>query len=62
MQHISSIELQNIRHLIGAEMVTASKARMFAGQVNDQQLRTYLDKKARGAEQNIQRLEQFLMG
>ncbi len=62
MQHITNIELQNLRHLIGAEMLTASKARTFAGQVNDQQLRSFLERKARGAEQNVQRLEQFIMG
>lgn len=54
------MELQNLRHLISDEQVKAEKSRIFAQQVNDPQLRSFLDKKARMAEQNVQNMLQFL--
>ena len=60
MPHISNMELQNLRHIIGAEHLEANKARVFAGQVNDPQLRAFLERKSRGAEQNVQKLSHFI--
>ena len=60
MPHISNIELENLRHLIGSEQLEANKARVFAGQVNDPQLRAFLEKKARGADQKVQKLGQCI--
>ncbi|NLM97394.1 MAG: hypothetical protein GX175_07285 [Halanaerobiaceae bacterium] len=60
MSQISNIELENLRHLISTEQLCYAKARAFAQQVSDPQLKSYLEKQAWSAEQSIQNLNQFL--
>ncbi|MEJ6951199.1 hypothetical protein [Natronospora cellulosivora (SeqCode)] len=61
MSNLSNMELENLRHLIIDEQLSIEKANIFAQQVNDPQLRTYLQKKMNSAQQNAQSLSQFLM-
>jgi predicted RNA binding protein with dsRBD fold (UPF0201 family) len=56
---ISNMELENLRHLISSEQLCYAKAKVFAQHVNDPQLKNYLEKQARSAEQSIQNLNQF---
>jgi len=62
MQNINNMELQNIRHLLVEEQVKANKAKFFSQQVSNQQLRDFLSQESQQAEQNIQRLNQFISG
>ncbi len=62
MQNITNIELQNIRYLLVEEQVMANKARFFAQQVSNPQLRDFLNQESQQAEQNVQRLSQFVSG
>lgn len=62
MQSLSSIELQNLRHLIIDEQVKASKSKFYAQQVSNPQLKSFLNKKAQNCEQNVQNLSQFISG
>lgn len=60
MHNLSNMELQNLRHLIVEEQVKADKSRFFSGQVSNPQLKDYLNRKSRQAQQNVQRLSQFV--
>ena len=60
MQQISNVELQNIRHLMMEAQTTADKARFFAQQVSNPQLKAHLNRKAQNCQQNVQRLSQFI--
>lgn len=60
MPHISNMELQNLRHIIGTEQLCLEKSRVFAQQVNDPQLRNFLERKVQSSQQSIQNLNQFL--
>ncbi len=62
MQNINSMELQNIRHLLVEEQVKANKNRFFSQQVSNPQLRDFLSQSSQQAEQNVQRLSQFVSG
>ncbi len=62
MQNINNMELQNIRHLLVEEQVKANKAKFFSQQVSNPQLRDFLNQESQQAEQNIQRLNQFISG
>ena len=60
MQQLSNTELENLRHLIMEEQVTADKAGFFAQQVANSQLKSHLDRKYQMCRQNVQKLSQFL--
>jgi len=60
MPHISNMELQNLRHIIGTEQLCLEKSRVSAQQVNDPQLRNFLERKVQSSQQSIQNLNQFL--
>lgn len=61
LARITNMELENLRELIGAEQLCFEKSRSFAQEVNDPQLRNYLEQKAQSSQQSIQNLTQFLM-
>ena len=61
MAHLSNMEVENLRHLITDEQLSMEKANFFAQQVNDPQLRNYLEKKINSAKQNTQSLKQILV-
>jgi len=56
------MELQNIRYLLVEEQVMANKTRFFSQQVSNPQLRDFLNQESQQAEQNVQRLSQFVSG
>ncbi|MFW6270176.1 MAG: hypothetical protein ACOC4G_08865 [Bacillota bacterium] len=60
MPHLNNSELQNIRHIMLEEQVTADKADFFVSQVSNPQLKSHLDQKARMCRQNVQQLNQFI--
>ena len=62
MQNITNMELQNIRYLLVEEQVMANKTRFFSQQVSNPQLRDFLNQESQQAEQNVQRLSQFVSG
>ena len=62
MQNITNMELQNIRYLLVEEQVMANKSRFFSQQVSNPQLRDFLNQESQQAEQNVQRLSQFVSG
>lgn len=57
---ISNLDLDNLRHLVIGEQVQAEKNRVFADQVSNPQLKSFLSRRAKQAEQNIQKLSQFM--
>lgn len=58
--HISDIELQELRHLIGQETLTARKFAMYAQNCTNSELRSFFDSASRNAEDKVHRLMQFL--
>ncbi|WP_454051913.1 hypothetical protein [Clostridium sp. Marseille-Q7071] len=60
MQNINQVELQNLRHLIGAHETIANKLDDFANQCNDQNLTQMLKTDAQEARSAKQKLMGFL--
>ncbi len=60
MANLNQMELQNLRHLIGDEQLSATKCGTYAQQTQDPQLKNFFNKSAQQAQQNAQKLEQFL--
>ena len=60
MNQLTSVELENLRHLMMESQVVAQKSRFFAQHVSNPQLEAHLNRKAQNCEQNVQRLNQFL--
>ena len=60
MHQLSTTDLQNLRHIMLEEQVTAQKSDYFAQHVSNPQLKTHLNRKAQRCRQNIQKLNQFL--
>ncbi|MFW6030566.1 MAG: hypothetical protein ACOCRO_10020 [Halanaerobiales bacterium] len=61
MSQLTNLEVEELRHLIMDEQLSMEKANLFVQQVNDPQLRNYLEKKITSSQQNTQSLSQFLM-
>lgn len=61
MAHITNMELQNLREIVGAQQLCFEKSRVFAQQVNDPQLKNFLERQVHSSQQNVQNLTQFLM-
>ncbi|MFW6237711.1 MAG: hypothetical protein ACOC5A_00575 [Halanaerobiales bacterium] len=57
---ISNLDLDNLRHLVIGEQVQSEKSRAYAEQVSNPQLKSFLSHRAEQAEQNVQKLSQFL--
>lgn len=60
MATLNQMELQNLRHLIGAHSTTMEKMQTYAQQINDPQVRAYFEKSARDAQDTKQKLMSFL--
>ncbi len=57
---LNHMELENLRHLIGAHETVANKLDAMASQCNDQQVVQMLKNDAQDAKQNKQKLMSFL--
>ncbi len=60
MSQLNQIELQNLRHLIGAHDTACEKMKTYAQQCNDPQVKQYFEKSAQDAQQTKQQLMSFL--
>ncbi len=60
MSQLSQVELQNLRHLIGAHDTAWQKLQTYAQQATDPQVKSYFQKSAQDAQQTKQQLMSFL--
>jgi ribosomal protein S4 len=60
MSQLNKVELQNLRHLIGAHETAHQKMQFFAQQSTDPQVRSYFEKSAQEAQKTKQQLLSFL--
>lgn len=60
MSNLNLLELQNLRHLIGAHETVANKLDAYANQCNDQQLSQMLKNDAQEARNSKEKLMSFL--
>ena len=60
MAQINEMELQNLRHMVGAHETCVKKLETYAQQCQDQALKQMLQKDATDAKNNKQRLMSFL--
>ncbi|WP_050607228.1 hypothetical protein [Clostridium niameyense] len=60
MSNLTSLELQNLRHLIGAHETVANKLDDYANECTDQQLVQMLKNDAQEARNSKQKLMSFL--
>ncbi len=60
MSQLNKLELQNLRHLIGAHETAFQKMRTYAEQSTDPQVKSYFQKSAQDAQKTKQQLLSFL--
>jgi hypothetical protein len=60
MANISQMELDSLRHIIGASLTGARKFEMYANQAQDMQLKQMLQTEAQKCQQKAQHLMGFL--
>nr|WP_207669149.1 hypothetical protein [Natranaerovirga pectinivora] len=60
--NLNEIELQNLRHIIGAHETASAKMNDYAQRCNDQQIKQYFQQSAQSAQQTKQQLMSFLQG
>ena len=60
MSQVNKLELQNLRHLIGAHETAFQKMNTYAQQSSDPQVRAYFEKSAQDAQKTKQQLMSFL--
>ncbi len=60
MSQLNKLELQNLRHLIGAHDTAFQKMNTYAQQCSDPQVRAYFEKSAQDAQKTKQQLMSFL--
>lgn len=60
MSQLNQIELQNLRHLIGAHETAYQKMQSYAQQATDPQVKAYFEKSAQDAQKTKQQLITFL--
>jgi ribosomal protein S4 len=60
MSQLNKLELQHLRHLIGAHDTTYQKMNTYAQQATDPQVRAYFEKSAQSAQKTKQQLMSFL--
>lgn len=60
MANLTEMELQELRHLVGEELLAQSKDQFYAQSCNDAQLKAQFQKGAQQHQQNAQKLMQFL--
>ncbi len=60
MSQLNKLELQHLRHLIGAHDTAFQKMNTYAQQSSDPQVRAYFEKSAQDAQKTKQQLMSFL--
>ncbi len=60
MSQLNKVELQNLRHLIGAHDTAFQKMQTYAQQSSDPQVKAYFQKSAQEAQKTKQQLLSFL--
>jgi type III secretory pathway component EscR len=60
MSQLNKLELENLRHLIGAHDTAFQKMQTYAQQSSDQQVKSYFQKSAQDAQKTKQQLLSFL--
>ncbi|MEW6624233.1 MAG: hypothetical protein AB1420_14065 [Bacillota bacterium] len=60
MSHLTWIELESLRHLIGDSSIKAAKYQTYAQTCNDSQLKNHFNSSQQMASQSLQTLKQFL--
>lgn len=60
MSQLNQVELQNLRHLIGAHDTAFQKMQTYAEQSTDPQVKAYFQKSAQDAQSTKQQLLTFL--
>ena len=60
MSQLNQVELQNLRHLIGAHDTAFQKMHSYAQQSTDPQVKAYFEKSAKDAQNTKQQLMTFL--
>jgi len=60
MSELNQVELQNLRHLIGAHETACQKMQTYAQQATDPKVKAYFEKSAQGATSTKQKLISFL--
>jgi len=60
MGQLNLVELQNLRHLIGAHDTAYEKMKTYAEQSTDQQVKSFFEKSAQDAQSVKQQLMSFL--
>ena len=60
MSQLNLMELQSLRHLIGAHETAFQKMQAYAQQSTDPQIKTYFEKSAQEAQKTKQQLMSFL--
>ncbi len=60
MTQLNQVELQNLRHLIGAHETAYQKMQTYAQQAVDPQVKAYFEKSAQDAQSTKQQLMSFL--
>ncbi|HAH78266.1 MAG TPA: hypothetical protein DEB16_02115 [Ruminococcaceae bacterium] len=60
MTQLNQMELQNLRHLVGAHDTACEKLQTYAQQATDPQVKAYFEKSLQGAKSTKQQLMNFL--
>ncbi len=60
MSQLNQIELQNLRHLVGAHDTACEKLKTYAQQATDPQVKSYFEKAEQDAKSTKQQLMNFL--
>ncbi len=60
MSSLNQIELQNLRHLIGAHETAYQKMQTYAQESSDPQIKSFFEKSAKDAQNTKQKLMSFL--
>lgn len=60
MSQLNQMELQNLRHMIGAHDSAYQKLQSYAQQATDPQVKAFFEKSAQGAQNTKQKLLSFL--
>lgn len=60
MSQLNQVELQNLRHMIGAHTTACEKLNTYAQQTTDPQAKAFFEKSAQDAQNTIQQLKTFL--
>jgi type III secretory pathway component EscR len=60
MSQLNQVELQNLRHLIGAHDTAYQKMQTYAQQSTDSQVKSFFEKSAQSAMSTKQKLTTFL--